>query len=82
MATLLHHIHHGCKSRIGESEARVERKMEDMMDRKVQPPIIAWMPSNESPRRPTRQNISSLQADIASLRSTSRPFLPHCRRAP
>ncbi|KAG5630568.1 hypothetical protein H5410_002285 [Solanum commersonii] len=32
---LLHHIHHGCKSR-SRVEVRVERRMEDMMDRKVQ----------------------------------------------
>ncbi|KAG5579965.1 hypothetical protein H5410_050592 [Solanum commersonii] len=36
MATLLHHIQPWMQKLIAESEARVERRMEDMMDRKVQ----------------------------------------------
>ncbi|KAG5620829.1 hypothetical protein H5410_006047 [Solanum commersonii] len=36
MATLLHHIQPWMQKSIAESEARVERRMEDMMDRKVQ----------------------------------------------
>ncbi|KAG5600238.1 hypothetical protein H5410_031608 [Solanum commersonii] len=35
MATLLHHIQPWMQKSIAESEARVERRMEDMMDRKV-----------------------------------------------
>ncbi|KAG5615758.1 hypothetical protein H5410_015582 [Solanum commersonii] len=35
MATLLHHIQPWIQKSIVESEARVERRMEDMMDRKV-----------------------------------------------
>ncbi|KAG5580200.1 hypothetical protein H5410_050827 [Solanum commersonii] len=36
MATLLHHIQPWMQKSIAESEARVERRMEDMMDWKVQ----------------------------------------------
>ena len=36
MATLLHHIQLWMQKSIAESEARMERRMEDMMDRKVQ----------------------------------------------
>ncbi|KAG5600720.1 hypothetical protein H5410_032090 [Solanum commersonii] len=36
MATLLHHIQSWMQKSIAEFEARVENRMEDMMDRKVQ----------------------------------------------
>uniref|UniRef100_M1DF13 Integrase core domain containing protein n=1 Tax=Solanum tuberosum TaxID=4113 RepID=M1DF13_SOLTU len=36
MATLLHHIQPWMQKSIAESEARMERRMEGMMDRKVQ----------------------------------------------
>ncbi|KAG5577710.1 hypothetical protein H5410_057844 [Solanum commersonii] len=70
MATLLHHIQTRCKSR-SESEARVERMMEDMMDRKVQT-VNNHLDAFELrvlERPASAIDLSSLQADKASLRS-------------
>ncbi|KAG5579544.1 hypothetical protein H5410_050171 [Solanum commersonii] len=71
MATLLHHIQPWMQKSIAESEARVERRMEDMMDRKVQAVnnrLDAFeLRVLERPAPAT--DLSALQADIASLRS-------------
>ncbi|KAG5599179.1 hypothetical protein H5410_030549, partial [Solanum commersonii] len=71
MATLLHHIQPWMQKMIAESEARVERRMGDMMDRKVQA-VNNRLDAFE--RRVLEQpapaiDLSALQADIASLRS-------------
>ncbi|KAG5579575.1 hypothetical protein H5410_050202 [Solanum commersonii] len=71
MATLLHHIQPWMQKSIAESEARVERRMEDMMDRKVQA-VNNRLDAFELRvlERPAPAiDLSALQADIASLRS-------------
>ncbi|KAG5600567.1 hypothetical protein H5410_031937 [Solanum commersonii] len=71
MATLLHHIQPWMQKSITESEARVERKMEDMMDRKVQA-VNNHLDAFELrvlERPATAIDLSAFQVDIASLRS-------------
>ncbi|KAG5632509.1 hypothetical protein H5410_004226 [Solanum commersonii] len=71
MATLLHHIQPWMQKSIAESEARVERRMEDMMDRKVQA-VNNHLDAFELRvlERPAPAiDLSALQADIASLQS-------------
>ncbi|KAG5580536.1 hypothetical protein H5410_051163 [Solanum commersonii] len=71
MATLLHHIQPWMQKSIAESEARVEHRMEDMMDRKVQA-VNNRLDAFELRvlERPAPAiDLSVLQADIASLRS-------------
>ncbi|KAG5590369.1 hypothetical protein H5410_040883 [Solanum commersonii] len=71
MATLLHHIQPWMQKLIAKSEARVERRMEDMIDRKVQA-VNNRLDAFELRvlERPTPAiDLSALQADIASLRS-------------
>ncbi|KAG5600404.1 hypothetical protein H5410_031774 [Solanum commersonii] len=71
MATLLHHIQPWMQKSIAESEARVERRMEGMMDLKVQA-VNNRLDAFELRvlERPAPAiDLSALQADIASLRS-------------
>ncbi|KAG5614513.1 hypothetical protein H5410_014337, partial [Solanum commersonii] len=70
MATLLHHIQPWMQKSIAESEARVERRMKDMIDRKVQA-VNNRLDAFEMRvlERPAPAiDLSVLQADIASLR--------------
>ncbi|KAG5586154.1 hypothetical protein H5410_046588 [Solanum commersonii] len=71
MATLLHHIQPWMQKSIAKSEARVERLIEGMMDRKLQA-VNNRLDAFELRvlERPAPAiDLSTLQADIASLRS-------------
>ncbi|KAG5591370.1 hypothetical protein H5410_041884 [Solanum commersonii] len=68
MATLLHHIQPWMQKSIAESEARVEHRMEDIMDRKVQAVNNCLDAFEPSPRRPRRHRLIRCES-IASLRS-------------
>ncbi|KAG5575422.1 hypothetical protein H5410_055556 [Solanum commersonii] len=84
MATLLHHIQPWMQKSIAESEARVERRMEDMMDRKVQD-VNNHLDAFELRvlERPAPAiDLSALQADIASLRSDVEAILAALRLSP
>uniref|UniRef100_M1D9E6 Integrase core domain containing protein n=1 Tax=Solanum tuberosum TaxID=4113 RepID=M1D9E6_SOLTU len=71
MATLLHHIQLWMQKSIAESEARMERRMEGMIDRKVQA-VNKRLDAFELrvlERSAPTTDISSLQADLSSLRT-------------
>uniref|UniRef100_M1DTV5 Integrase core domain containing protein n=1 Tax=Solanum tuberosum TaxID=4113 RepID=M1DTV5_SOLTU len=71
MATLLHHIQPWMQKSIVESEARMERKMEGMMDRKVQA-VNKHLDAFELrvlERSALGIDLSALQANFASLRT-------------
>uniref|UniRef100_M1BIC4 Integrase core domain containing protein n=1 Tax=Solanum tuberosum TaxID=4113 RepID=M1BIC4_SOLTU len=71
MATLLHHIQPWMQMSIAESEARMERRMEGMMDRKVQAVnkrLDAFELRVLELSAPAI-DLSSLQAELASLRT-------------
>uniref|UniRef100_M1DYJ7 Integrase core domain containing protein n=1 Tax=Solanum tuberosum TaxID=4113 RepID=M1DYJ7_SOLTU len=71
MATLLHHIQPWMQRSIAKSEARMERRMEGMMDRTVQA-INKHLDSFELrvlERSAPAIDLSALQADLASLRT-------------
>uniref|UniRef100_M1DAM0 Integrase core domain containing protein n=1 Tax=Solanum tuberosum TaxID=4113 RepID=M1DAM0_SOLTU len=77
MATLLHHIQSWMQKSIAESEARIERRMEGMMDWKVQS-INKRLDAFELrvlERSALAIDLSSLQAELANLRTTLIPFL-------
>ncbi|KAG5600219.1 hypothetical protein H5410_031589 [Solanum commersonii] len=71
MAKLLHHIQLWMQKSIAESEARIKRRMEGMMDRKVQAVnnhLDAFELRVLEQSVPTI-DLSALQADLASLRT-------------
>uniref|UniRef100_M1DDK9 Integrase core domain containing protein n=1 Tax=Solanum tuberosum TaxID=4113 RepID=M1DDK9_SOLTU len=71
MATLLQHIQPWMQNSIAESEARIEGRMEGMMDRKVQA-VNKRLDAFELrvlERSAPATDLSSLQADLASLRT-------------
>uniref|UniRef100_M1DF00 Integrase core domain containing protein n=1 Tax=Solanum tuberosum TaxID=4113 RepID=M1DF00_SOLTU len=71
MATLLHHIQPWMQKSIAESNARIERRMEGMMDRKVQA-VNKRLDAFELrvlERSALATDLSALQADLASLRT-------------
>uniref|UniRef100_M1DFR0 Integrase core domain containing protein n=1 Tax=Solanum tuberosum TaxID=4113 RepID=M1DFR0_SOLTU len=71
MATLLHHIQPWMQKSIAVSEARMERRMEGMMDRKVQA-VNKRLDAFELrvlERSAPAIDLSALQADLASLRT-------------
>uniref|UniRef100_M1DQR4 Integrase core domain containing protein n=1 Tax=Solanum tuberosum TaxID=4113 RepID=M1DQR4_SOLTU len=71
MATLLHHIQPWMQKSIAESEARIKRRMEGMMDRKVQA-VNKRLDAFELrvlERSAPGIDLSALQADLASLRT-------------
>ncbi|KAG5610301.1 hypothetical protein H5410_021582, partial [Solanum commersonii] len=71
MATLLHHIQPWMQKSIAESEARMERRMEGMMDLKVQA-VNKRLDAFELrvlERSAPAIDLSTLQADLASLRT-------------
>uniref|UniRef100_M1DI55 Integrase core domain containing protein n=1 Tax=Solanum tuberosum TaxID=4113 RepID=M1DI55_SOLTU len=71
MATLLHHIQPWMQKSIAESEARIERRMEGMMDWKVQA-INKRLDAFELcilERSASAIDLSALHADLASLRT-------------
>ena len=71
MATLLHHIQPWMQKSIAESEARMERRMEAMMDRKVHA-VNKRLDAFELrvlERSAPATDLSTLQADLASLRT-------------
>uniref|UniRef100_M1DZ10 Integrase core domain containing protein n=1 Tax=Solanum tuberosum TaxID=4113 RepID=M1DZ10_SOLTU len=71
MATLLHHIQPWMQKSIAESEARMERMMDGMMDRKVQA-VNKRLDAFELrvlDRSAPATDLSALQADLASLRT-------------
>uniref|UniRef100_M1DB33 Integrase core domain containing protein n=1 Tax=Solanum tuberosum TaxID=4113 RepID=M1DB33_SOLTU len=71
MAKLLHHIQPWMQKSIAESEARMERRMEGMMDRKVQA-VNKRLDAFELrvlERSAPAINLSSLQAELASLQT-------------
>uniref|UniRef100_M1DEM1 Integrase core domain containing protein n=1 Tax=Solanum tuberosum TaxID=4113 RepID=M1DEM1_SOLTU len=71
MATLLHHIQPWMQKSIAESEARMERRMEGMMDRKVQAvnKRLEAFELRVLERSAPGTDLSTLQADLASLRT-------------
>uniref|UniRef100_M1DEM4 Integrase core domain containing protein n=1 Tax=Solanum tuberosum TaxID=4113 RepID=M1DEM4_SOLTU len=71
MATLLHHIQPWMQKSIAESEARMERRMEGVMDQKVQA-VNKRLDAFELrvlERSAPAIDLSALQADLASLRT-------------
>uniref|UniRef100_M1DQZ6 Integrase core domain containing protein n=1 Tax=Solanum tuberosum TaxID=4113 RepID=M1DQZ6_SOLTU len=71
MATLLHHIQPWMQKSIAESEARMEHRMEGMMDRKIQA-VNKRLDAFELrvlERSAPATDISALQADLSSLRT-------------
>uniref|UniRef100_M1DMT7 Integrase core domain containing protein n=1 Tax=Solanum tuberosum TaxID=4113 RepID=M1DMT7_SOLTU len=71
MATLLHHIQLWMQKSIAESEAKIERRMEGMMDRKVQA-VNKRLDAFELrilERSTPAIDLSALQAELASLRT-------------
>uniref|UniRef100_M1DDC1 Integrase core domain containing protein n=1 Tax=Solanum tuberosum TaxID=4113 RepID=M1DDC1_SOLTU len=71
MATLLHHIQPWMQKSIAEYEARMERRMEGMMDRKVQA-VNKRLDAFELrvlERSAPATNLSALQADLSSLQT-------------
>uniref|UniRef100_M1BMH3 Integrase core domain containing protein n=1 Tax=Solanum tuberosum TaxID=4113 RepID=M1BMH3_SOLTU len=71
MATLLHHIQPWMQKSIAESNARMERRMGAMMDRKVQD-VNKRLDAFELrvfERSAPATDLSTLQADLASLRT-------------
>ncbi|KAG5594815.1 hypothetical protein H5410_036047 [Solanum commersonii] len=70
MATLLNHIQPWMQKSIAESEARMERRMEGMMDRKVQAvnKCLDAFELRVLERSTPAIDLSALQADVASLR--------------
>uniref|UniRef100_M1DPJ2 Integrase core domain containing protein n=1 Tax=Solanum tuberosum TaxID=4113 RepID=M1DPJ2_SOLTU len=71
MATLLHHIQPWMQKSIVESKVRMERRMEGMMDRKVQA-VKKRLDAFELrvlERSAPATDLSALQADLASLRT-------------
>uniref|UniRef100_M1DUI3 Integrase core domain containing protein n=1 Tax=Solanum tuberosum TaxID=4113 RepID=M1DUI3_SOLTU len=71
MATLLHHIQPWMQNSIAESEARMERRMEGMMDRKVKA-VNKRLDAFELrvlERSAPGIDLSALEADLASLRT-------------
>uniref|UniRef100_M1DVI5 Integrase core domain containing protein n=1 Tax=Solanum tuberosum TaxID=4113 RepID=M1DVI5_SOLTU len=71
MATLLHHIQPWMQKLIAESEARMERRMEGMMDRKVQAvnKRLDVFELRVLERSAPTPYLSASQADLASLRT-------------
>uniref|UniRef100_M1DYJ6 Integrase core domain containing protein n=1 Tax=Solanum tuberosum TaxID=4113 RepID=M1DYJ6_SOLTU len=71
MATLLHHIQPWMQKSIAESEARMERRMEGMIDQKVEA-VNKRLDAFELrvlERSAPATDLSALQADLASLRT-------------
>uniref|UniRef100_M1D9F3 Integrase core domain containing protein n=1 Tax=Solanum tuberosum TaxID=4113 RepID=M1D9F3_SOLTU len=71
MATLLHHIQPWMQKSIAESEARMERRMDGMMDRKIQAgnKLLDAFELLVLDRPAPAIDLSSFEAELASLRA-------------
>uniref|UniRef100_M1DCL0 Integrase core domain containing protein n=1 Tax=Solanum tuberosum TaxID=4113 RepID=M1DCL0_SOLTU len=88
MATLLHHIQPWMQKSIAESEARMERKMEGMMDRKVQADLaslrtnvdaILAAPAVETEAAPTALADDTVLDALFSGTTEERPAPTHAK---